>query len=83
MDEARPLQKEFANRVIRQFADHLLGTDLIIEPKDYLVLRLIYRKLGGSWLPFFQGDIKAVTLLENVITGWGKMPNRKRETSDE
>lgn len=57
--------------MIRQFADHLLGGGLI-RPKDYAVIRLVYRKRGGNWEAFTQGDIDQVTLLEKVVTNWGK-----------
>lgn len=72
----------FANRVIRQIADHLFGTDLVIEPKDFMTVRVIYRHLGGTWIGLIQGDIKHLKILERVITNWGKRPGRKREKPD-
>lgn len=65
--------------MIRQFADHLLGADLVIEPQDFQILRLIYRKLGGNWESLLRGSIKQLVLLEQVITNWGKLPGRKRQ----
>jgi len=72
-----------ANRVIRQFVDHLVGADVIIEPRDYLILRLIFRKLGGSWWGLFHGNVTQLVLLEQIITNWGKRPDRKREQEDD
>jgi hypothetical protein len=72
----------FANRVIRQFADHLLGNDLIIEPKDFMVIRVVFRKLGGNWVDLIQGNIKQLEVLERVLTNWGKVPGRKRKSPD-
>jgi hypothetical protein len=72
----------FANRIIRQIADHLLGEDLIIEPKDFMILRLVYRRLGGTWDGLIHGNGKYLQILEKTITNWGKMPGRKRESPD-
>ncbi len=71
MDDAPSVPLVFANRVIRQFADHL-GVTRTIKPKDYLIIRLIFRKLGGQWERFIHGDIQQITTLEKVITNWGK-----------
>jgi len=73
----------FSNRVIRQFADHLLGADLIINPEDFMLLRLVFRKGGGSWEKLFRGDIQQLTFLERIISKWGQSPDRKREPKDE
>lgn len=71
MDDAPFVPLVFANRVIRQFADHLLG-GVTIKPKDYTLMRLIFRELGGQWDGFIHGDIEQITMLEKVITRWGK-----------
>jgi len=71
----------FANRVIQQFADHLLG-GVSIKPRDYALMRLVFRKLKGNWQLLTQGDIQQLTLLERVVTGWNKMPGRKQETEE-
>lgn len=82
MDNPPSVPLVFANRVIRQFADHLLGADLVIEPKDFMILRLTFRKCGGQWLSVVQGDIRHTVLLEKVVTAWGKRPERKRDKGD-
>jgi hypothetical protein len=82
LDDPKKVPLVFANRVIRQIADHLLGTDLVIEPKDFLILRLVFRHLGGTWVSLIQGDIEQLKILERVITRWGKMSERKRDNPD-
>ena len=46
-----------ANRVLRLFVDHLLGEDMLTMPQDYTVLRVAFRKCGGSWDHVVHGDI--------------------------
>jgi len=82
MDDPRPLPLEFANRVIRQFLDHLLGTDLIAKPKDLLKLRVLFRHLGGNWEQLQLGDIKQLLLLEKLLSKWGQSKDREREPKD-
>lgn len=82
MDDAPSLPLVFANRVIRQFADHLLGGDIVIEPKDFMVLRIIFRKLGGKWWDLSRGSIAQLVLLEKILTNWGNQPGRKRESEE-
>lgn len=72
MDDAPTVPLVFANRVIRQFADHL-GITQTLHPRDYMIIRLVFRKLGGQWESFIHGDIKQITTLEKVITNWGKV----------
>ncbi len=82
MDDPATPPLVFANRVIRLFADHLLGADILVEPRDYQIMRLIYRKLGGKWVDLMEGNIVQMVLLEKIVTRWGKQPNRKRQTED-
>lgn len=71
MDDAPAVPLVFAERVIRQFVDHLLGGGTV-RPRDYMVMRLVFRKLGGSWDKIVHGDIEQITMLEKVVTNWGK-----------
>lgn len=66
----------FANRVIKQFVDHLVGGKELSN-KDYQVIRLIFRKGGGSWSELVNGNIQHLLLLEKVVTVWGKLPAQK------
>jgi hypothetical protein len=72
VDSAPLVPLVFANRVIRQFADHM-GLGGSIKPRDYMMMRLVFRKLGGEWDKVVHGDIQQITLLEKVITRWGKI----------
>jgi hypothetical protein len=82
MDAPQPLPLIFANRVIRQFIDHLLGPDMIATTEDFLKMRVVFRRLGGNWSAFQCGDIVQILLLEKVIAAWGQAPDRKRETEN-
>lgn len=82
MDSQKEPPLIFANKVIRQIADHLLGSDVILSPKDFSVLRVVYRRLGGTWEKLIGGDLKSLKILEDVIIRWGKSPNLKREPKD-
>lgn len=67
----------FANRMILQIADHLTGGGLVVAPRDFLVMRLVFRQRGGEWAAIQQGDVEQIDLLKDVITTWSKMPGRK------
>jgi hypothetical protein len=82
MDEPQP-PIYFANHVIQQFVGHLFGDTLLVEAKDYMALRLVFRKLGGSWEQLQLGDIQQMDLLKKVVTAWGQMPDRKKQDAEE
>lgn len=79
MDSPDPQPTILANRILKQFTDHLLG-DLELEAKDFLLMRVIFRKLGGSWESAYLGDIKQLKLLEKIVVKWGA--NRKKQQGD-
>jgi hypothetical protein len=79
MDDVAWAPKVFANKVILQFVQHILGEDLVVEPEDYLVIRLVFRWCSGSWDELANGNVTMLELLQKIITGWGKMPGRKHE----
>lgn len=79
MDDIPKSPLSFANKAIRQFVNNLLGSDVIIAPKDYTVLRVVFRKCGGSWERLNHGDIVHTQLLTKILTSWGSMPGRQRE----
>lgn len=72
MDDADKQPLVFANRVIRQYADHLVGDDTILLAKDYQVIRLVFRWAKGSWERLEHGDMLQNRLLERIIEVWGK-----------
>jgi len=69
----------FGNRIIKQLVDHMLGDELVVEDRDFNVMRLVFRQQGGSWERLLNGDPVQNELLKTVVTTWGKMPGRKQE----
>ncbi len=80
MDDVAWTPLLFANKVILQFVQHVLGDDLVIEQEDYLVIRLVFRWCGGSWAALADGDVVMLELIQKIISAWGKMPERKNES---
>jgi len=80
MDETSKQPLVFANRIIKQIVQHTLAPDMIIEPKHYMAIRTVFRKMGGSWSNLASGDQTSVELLKSIITAWGLMPTREKES---
>lgn len=77
MDETKqPLV--FANKIILQMIQHMVAEDMVVEPRDYATIRLVYRKCGGSWAEFSEGDADQFELLRSVILTWSRLPGRQR-----
>lgn len=70
----------FANRVIRQLVDHMLGEDLVTDDNDFLTIRLVFRWSQGNWEKVWDGDLLHNELLKNIVTAWGQMPGRKHDS---
>ena len=68
-DEEKP-PLEFANQVIALFAENLLGKSGL-KPKDYTVIRVAFRKVGGSWFELCHGNVGQINLLTQTIRAWG------------
>lgn len=79
MDDVVWAPKVFANKVILQFVQHILAEDMVVEPEDYLILRLVFRWAGGSWDELANGNVVMLELLQKIISAWGKMPGRQHE----
>ncbi len=62
----------FAHQVIKQLADHLLGGDTKVGKRGYRVIRLVFRKLGGSWYRLCMGSPRDTELLIETVRAWGK-----------
>lgn len=69
----------FANRMIRTFVDHSLGSEMIIEDPDFITIRTAFRQAGGDWQQIFEGDPVQHLLLSTLITAWAQSPARKME----
>lgn len=80
MDDAPQQPLLFANRLIRQLIDHLLGVEVVALPVDLTTIRTAYRAAGGSWEAILLGDIVHTRLLEELVIAWGKQPHRIRDS---
>lgn len=69
----------FANRIIRQIVDHMVGGDTVTEDSDFNVIRHVFKQCGGKWESVLNGDPLHNELLKNVITAWSKSPGRKKD----
>lgn len=69
MDDEAEVPLEFANQVVEQFADHLVGRKP--KPNDFSVIRVTFRKLRGSWVELCSGNILHLMLLSQVVRAWG------------
>lgn len=74
--------KQFANNVLQQVCTHMLADDIIVEPDDFMAMRVAFRKLGGLWVEIALGHIVHLELLKKVVTAWGQMPGRKHRAED-
>jgi hypothetical protein len=45
-----------------------------------MVMRIAFRKVGGSWEALFAGDQQQMNLLKFVVGSWGQMPNQIQES---
>lgn len=81
MMEEEITPKIFANRVILQVIRHMVSEDMKVEPRDYLALRSVFRRCGGSWEKISNGDQVNTELLKTLITAWGQMPERKKSVN--
>lgn len=70
----------FANHVIRQTVDHVADEKILVSPQDFTALRVVFRKLGGSWSKLADGDINSSRLLARIVKKWAKMPGRERKS---
>lgn len=70
--------QQLANRVIRQIVDHIFSDDMMVEPNDYLVVRTVFRRLGGTWEALICGDPAVISKLIQATSVWGSLPERKR-----
>lgn len=74
------LPRQLANKVIRQIVDHIFSDDMIVEPCDYTIIRVVFRQLGGSWEALVDGDPGVINKLIQAISVWGARPERKKKS---
>lgn len=80
MDDFESPPRVFANHVIKQLVQHLLGDDMVIDYEDFLALRTVFRWCGGSWGALGNGDVVHLQLLQQLVSAWGNMPDRVRSS---
>lgn len=79
LDNEEPQPLVFANRVIRQLVDHMVGPQFVTDETDFQIIRGVFRSAGGSWEKFLNGDLQSNELLKNSVIAWSKVPGRKQK----
>lgn len=72
MEMDAPKPKQFANQIIQQMVQHSVAGDTQMAARDYTSIRVVFRRLGGSWAKFADGDFHQMELLRGVIAEWVK-----------
>lgn len=80
MDDSPKPPLHFANRLVAQLINHLVGEDVVVLPEDYTAIRTAFRAAGGSWEAIHVGSLPHTLLLEKLVKSWGKLPNRVHTT---
>lgn len=62
----------FAERILRQIIDHTFGVEKSRTSQDLQVMRVVFRREGGSWEKLMRGDQTQLKLLSNIVVAWGK-----------
>jgi len=71
MDNPKTPPLAFANQVIEMLAKHLLGDDVKLSIRAYRVMRVVYRRMGGSWFELCDGNPQHTKLLIETVKAWG------------
>lgn len=71
MDDPKVPPLAFANQVIEMLANHLLGDGAKLSLRAFRVIRVVFRRLGGSWFELCQGNPQHTKLLIESVKGWG------------
>jgi len=81
MQEEKP-PRIFANHVLKQLVQHMLGEECVIHRDDFVAMRVVFRRCGGSWVRVESGDLSHIDLLKKIVTGWGMLPDRAAEAKE-
>jgi hypothetical protein len=57
-DDSEPPPLVFAHQVIKMLGEHLLGEEVKLTRQAHLSVRVVFRKLGGSWFQVCSGSPK-------------------------
>lgn len=66
----------FANRVIQRLVGNLYR-DVELKPEDCTVIRLTYRRMGGTWASLVSGSHGSIHLLTQAIKAWKDVSPKK------
>ena len=70
MDDPKAPPLAFANQVIEMLANHLFGDDVKLSLRAYRVIRVVFRRLGGSWFELCHGSPQHTDLLIAAVKAW-------------
>ena len=79
LDPEQQIPFVFADRIIRQLVDHMVGEDTVTEDIDFLSIRQLYKIRKGSWEAFLNGDPSHNNLLKDIVVAWSKTPAGKKK----
>lgn len=82
MSASDPDPLVFANRILHMMLRNLFAEKYKVAPPDYLRMRVVFRKLGGSWQDVWDGDPDQVHLLQSIVKAWGNMPGHANLSSE-
>lgn len=69
----------FSEQAIRRLVTNQSSDETMILPNDYQVMRVVFRKRGGSWEGVTQGDVAQIQLLASVVKTWAKLRQKQRK----
>ena len=78
MDDKKKEPLLFANRAIVQFAKGALDDGRDLTAQDCTLIRVTFRKLGGSWEALALGDSKALGILSQAVKAWVKIQTKQK-----
>jgi hypothetical protein len=78
MDDSEQLV--FANKVIRQMIRQVASGEFLVDPRDYMAIRVAFRSSGGSWSELGMGNRMHIDLLKNLVKAWGQSSDRRNTT---
>lgn len=75
-DDAPDPPLVFADQIIEMLVGHLFGDSLEIDARECTIIRLAFRRLGGSWFDVCLGSPRNTDLLIGTVKAWGATKNR-------
>lgn len=79
MDDPKKKPLLFANRAIQQYAKAFLDGDEGLTAQECTTIRVVYRRLGGTWEGLTQGDPKMAAKLSQAVKAWGQARSKAKK----